>query len=55
MALLLNHSLPNVPDEYDPDDFTRIMRDIEIALTKLDFPVRVSGKDDTNGIAWFME
>jgi hypothetical protein len=37
------------------DTFVRILRDLEMALTKIDFPAVVSGEDDTNGVAWFME
>tara|TARA_R110002020_G_scaffold457209_1_gene674042 strand:- start:267 stop:434 length:168 start_codon:yes stop_codon:yes gene_type:complete len=55
MARLLDHSMPMVPDQYDPDTFSRIMRDLEMALTKTDLPAIVSGKDDTNGINWFMD
>jgi|TARA_R110000751_G_scaffold40951_1_gene96597 hypothetical protein len=43
------------PDEYDPDTFVRILRDLEMALTKIDFPSVVSGQDDTNGLNWFMD
>jgi len=43
------------PDEYDPDTFVRILRDLEMALTKIDFPSVVSGEDDTNGLNWFMD
>ena len=55
MASLLDHSMPMAPDEYDPDTFVRILRDLEIALTKIDFPSVVSGEDDTNGLNWFMD
>ena len=55
MASLLDHSFPIVPEEYDVDTFTRIMRDLEIALTKFDFPAVISGEDDTKGFSWFME
>ena len=43
------------PDLYDPDAFVRILRDLEMALTKMDFPSVVSGEDDTNGVTWFMD
>ena len=55
MVKLLDHSMPLAPDDYDADTFVRILRDIEMALTKTDLPAVISGKDDTNGISWFME
>jgi len=55
MVSLLDHSMPMAPDEYDPDTFVRILRDLEMALTKIDFPSVVSGQDDTNGMNWFMD
>ena len=55
MASLLDHSMPMAPDEYDPDTFVRILRDLEMALTKIDFPSVVSGEDDPNGLNWFMD
>ena len=55
MASLLDHNFPLVPSNYDPDTFTRIFRDLEMALTKIDFPAVVSGEDDANGLSWFME
>ena len=55
MASLLDHSFPLVPEEYDPGTFARIMRDLEMALTKFDFPAVMSGEDDTKGFSWFME
>lgn len=55
MASLLDHNFPMVPEEYDPDTFARIMRDLEMALTKFDFPAVMSGEDDTKGFSWFME
>jgi hypothetical protein len=55
MAKLLDHAMPMAPDQYDPDAFVRILRDLEMALTKMDFPSVVSGEDDTNGVTWFME
>tara|TARA_R110002126_G_scaffold155708_1_gene302783 strand:+ start:768 stop:935 length:168 start_codon:yes stop_codon:yes gene_type:complete len=54
MVSLLDHSMPMAPNEYDPDTFVRILRDLEMALTKIDFPAVVSGQDDTNGMNWFM-
>ena len=55
MASLLDHSFPMVPEEYDYNTFTRIMRDLEMALTKFDFPDVMSGEDDTKGFSWFMD
>lgn len=55
MSSLLDHSMPMAPDEYDVDTFVRILRDLEMALTKIDFPAVVSGQDDTNGLNWFMD
>tara|TARA_R110001592_G_scaffold161253_2_gene393848 strand:+ start:285 stop:452 length:168 start_codon:yes stop_codon:yes gene_type:complete len=55
VASLLNYNFPEVPETYDADVFARIMRDLEIALTKIDFPEVVSGQDDTNAITWFIE
>ena len=55
MAKLLDHAMPMVPDEYDADVFVRIMRDLEMALTKTEIPAVISGQDDTNGITWFMD
>jgi|TARA_R100001594_G_scaffold136176_1_gene178366 hypothetical protein len=55
MVQLLDHTMPLAPEEYDPIIFMRILRDLEMALTKIDFPATVSGQDETNGIAWFME
>ena len=55
MVKLLDHSKPNAPEEYDPETFVRIFRDLEMALTKLDFPAVVSGENDTHGILWFNE
>ena len=55
MVKILDLSMPTPPVEYDVDAFVRILRDIEMALTKTDLPAVVSGEDDTNGISWFME
>ena len=55
MARLLDQSMPMAPAQYDADTFVRILRDIEMSLTKMEFPSIVSGEDDTNGVAWFME
>jgi len=55
MVKLLDHSMPIAPDEYDADTFVRILSDLEMALTKIDFPAVVSGEDDDNGKNWFMD
>ncbi len=55
MAKLLDHAMPMAPDAYDADTFARILRDLEMALTKMDFPAVISGEDDNNAMAWFME
>tara|TARA_R110002020_G_C15964298_1_gene746849 strand:- start:272 stop:592 length:321 start_codon:yes stop_codon:yes gene_type:complete len=31
------------------------MRDLEMALTKIDFPAIVSGDEETKGFSWFFE
>jgi hypothetical protein len=55
VASLLDHNFPEVPETYDAEVFARIMRDLEMALTKIEFPEVVSGQDDTNSITWFIE
>jgi|TARA_R100000995_G_C3464208_1_gene114785 hypothetical protein len=55
MVKLLDHAMPMAPDSYDTDTFVRILRDLEMALTKMDFPSVVSGEDDDNGKTWFMD
>ena len=55
MSKLLDHAMPLAPDEYDADTFVRIMRDIEMALTKIEFPVEVTGEEESHGISWFSE
>jgi hypothetical protein len=55
VAKILDHSMPLAPAQYDVDTFTRILRDLEMALTKTDLPSVVSGEDDTNGVTWFMD
>jgi hypothetical protein len=32
----------------------RAIRDIEMALTKMDFPAEVEGKDDSKALTWFI-
>ena len=55
MVKLLDHSMPSPPAEYDIEAFTRILRDIEMALTKIEFPAVVSGDDETQSMLWFGE
>jgi|TARA_R110002167_G_scaffold98643_2_gene259250 hypothetical protein len=55
MASLLDHSFPNAPEAYEVETFQRILRDIEMALTKINFPPEVAGKDDTRALTWFMD
>lgn len=53
MGKLLDHSFPDAPKEYDPDTMQRILRDTEIALTKMDFPTKIEGKDENEALTWF--
>ena len=55
MARLLETSLPMVPETYDADTMVRLVRTIEAALTRVEIASVISGKDDTNGISWFMD
>ena len=55
MARLLDHSFPDAPDQYDHNTYQRILRDIEMALSKTEFPLEVEGKADNKAITWFME
>tara|TARA_R100001244_G_scaffold94488_1_gene70947 strand:+ start:1004 stop:1171 length:168 start_codon:yes stop_codon:yes gene_type:complete len=55
MVKLLDHSFPDATTEYDPDTLQRILRDIEIALTKMEFPTEIEGKDENKALTWFME
>ena len=55
MVKLLDHSFPDATIEYDPDTLQRILRDIEIALTKMEFPTEIEGKDENKALTWFME
>jgi hypothetical protein len=54
MARLLDHSFPDAPPEYDPDIWQRVLRDVEISLTKTELPLRVEGKDENSALTWFM-
>ena len=55
MVKLLEQSMPLAPSEYDESTFVRILRDIEMALTKIEFPVEVTGEEESHGILWFSE
>jgi preprotein translocase subunit SecE len=53
MAKLLDHSFPDATVEYNTEAMQRFFRDIEIALTKIEFPTRVEGIDENQAITWF--
>lgn len=53
MAKLLDHSFPDAPPEYDSEAMQRLLRDIEMALTKVEFPTQVEGKDENQVLTWF--
>ena len=53
MVKLLDHSFPDATPEYDPEATQRFLRDIEMALTKMEFPTRVEGKDESQALTWF--
>jgi hypothetical protein len=54
MARLLDHSLPDAPTEYDPDTWQRVLRDLEMSLTKTELPSEVEGKDENRALTWFV-
>lgn len=54
MARLLDHSFPDAPVEYNSDIWQRVLRDIEISLTKTELPLQVEGKDENAAVTWFM-
>ena len=54
MARLLDHSFPDAPTEYDLETWQRVLRDIEMALTKTEFPSEVEGKDENRALTWFV-
>jgi hypothetical protein len=54
MVKLLDHTIPMAPEEYETDTFSIILRDLEMSLTKMDFPRKVTGEDDLNGVSWFL-
>jgi|TARA_R100001530_G_scaffold13349_1_gene12353 hypothetical protein len=53
MAKLLDHSFPDVTNEYDPNMLQRFLRDIEMALTKMEFPTIIAGQDEERALTWF--
>jgi hypothetical protein len=53
MARLLDHSFPDASTEYDQEATQRFHRDIEMALTKIEFPTIIEGKDENKAITWF--
>jgi|TARA_R110000803_G_scaffold70348_1_gene133170 hypothetical protein len=55
MGSLLDHSFPDAPMVYEPETYQRILRDIEMALTKKEFPVEIEGKDQSRALSWFFE
>ena len=54
MAKILEQSLPTAPLEYDAGIYQRVLSDLEMSLTKINFPAVVSGEDDANALAWFL-
>jgi hypothetical protein len=54
MAKLLDHSFPDAPEPYSAETLQRVLRDIEMALTKVEFPAEVEGKDESKALTWFM-
>jgi len=66
MARLLDHSLPDVggvsistinPITGQPQFIEAIqlaISEIEMALTKLEFPAEIEGKDDSKALTWFI-
>jgi len=55
VAKLLDHSFPDAPLEYNADTFQRVLRDIEMSLTKMEFPAQIEGKDENRALTWFFE
>ena len=54
MGKLLDHSFPDAPLDYDSLVLQRIIRDIEMALTKKEIPSEIEGKDENSSLTWFM-
>ena len=66
MAKLLDHSFPDIggldatainpitgqPQFLEP--LQRDVRDIEISLSKIEFPSEVEGKDESRALTWFI-
>jgi hypothetical protein len=55
MARLLEHSFPDAPVQYDQNTWRRILRDIEMSLSKLEFPSQIEGKDENKALTWFID
>jgi hypothetical protein len=54
VARLLDHSFPDAPKEYNAETWQRVLRDIEISLSKIEFPSEVEGKDENRALTWFI-
>jgi len=66
MAKMLDHSFPDIggldstttnPLTGQPQFLEAIQRaitDIEIAMTKIEFPAEVEGKDESKALTWFI-
>ena len=54
MGRLLDHSFPDAPTDYEYSIFQRILRDVEISLTKKEIPSEIEGKDENNALTWFL-
>jgi len=54
MGRLLDHSFPDAPVDYEYSIFQRILRDMEISLTKKEIPSEIEGKDENNALTWFL-
>mgnify|MGYP003125686744 FL=1 len=55
MVKLLEQSMPLAPSEYDESAFVRILRDLELGLTKIEITSKITSEDDNNSLTWFME
>ena len=51
---LLDHSFPDASEQYNADEWQRILRDIEMSLSKVEFPAVVEGRDESIALSWFM-
>tara|TARA_R100000315_G_C5157666_1_gene90594 strand:+ start:112 stop:279 length:168 start_codon:yes stop_codon:yes gene_type:complete len=54
MSKLLQTTFQTPPQEYDATVFQGILKDIEDALTRKDFPEQVEGKEESSALNWFM-